>query len=332
MPTARPRRHGTLKDIAAHTGLSVSTVSRALANNPVIPEKTREIVHKAAKELQYRPNALAKALRTRRTNIIGMLVPDIRNPFFAALAAQVQTIAHEKGYSILLQHLGDSQTQLDRSLDLLVSLQVDGIIAVPYLHDGQLISRIVDQGVPVVAVDRTTTADIPAVTADPTRGITDALTHLNSLSDARLGFIAGPDFASTALLRLEVAQKAAQALGHEIAVEVGNYRVDDGKRATQALLAQGLNAILCSNAASTLGALTAVREAKLEVGKDVALVGFDHSDIYEVYNPPIATVDQHIDQISTTAFEQIHTLIQSGKAQSVQIETTFVPRDSARLN
>lgn len=331
MPTARPRRHGTLKDIAAHTGLSVSTVSRALANNPVIPEKTRVIVHKAAKELQYRPNALAKALRTRRTNIIGMLVPDIRNPFFASLAAEVQKVAQEKGYSILLQHLGDGETQLERTLDLLVSLQVDGIIAVPHLQDGEIISRIVDQGVPVVAVDRTTAADIPAVTADPTRGITDAITHLKSLNDARLGFIAGPDNASTALLRLEATQKAAKALGCDVAVEVGNYRVDDGKRATQALLAKGVNAILCSNAACTLGALTAVREAKLEVGKDVAIVGFDHADIYEVYDPPIATVDQHIEQISAAAFEQIHLLIQSGKATSVQIDTTFVPRDSARL-
>lgn len=331
MSTASPRKHGTLKDIAAHTGLSVSTVSRALANNPVIPDRTREIVQKAAKELRYRPNALAKALRTRRTNTIGVLVPDIRNAFCASLATEIQAQAHAKGFSILLQHLGEDVTQIDRYLDILVSHQVEGIIAVPEIHDADLINQIIDHGVPLVTIGHTTFTGIPAISVDPTRGISQALAHLCSLPNSRIGFVAGPDSETASASRLQAVLDVAAQLNCTVEVASSGLSFDGGKRACGVLLEKGVNAILCADAVSTIGALASIREAGLEVGKDVALIGFEHCDLFEVYTPPIATVDQHIHQISAAAFAQIHSLIQSARAQSEQIETSFIMRASAAL-
>ena len=124
----------TLKDIAELTGLSVSTVSRALSRNPVIPAPTREIVEKAAAELKYRPNAQARALRNARTNIIGVLVPDIQNPFFSTLAASIHKAAYENGFSMLLSHTDEKPDRLNRALEMLGRQRGDGIIVVPHIQ------------------------------------------------------------------------------------------------------------------------------------------------------------------------------------------------------
>ena len=332
MAESRPRKRGTLKDIAEKTGLSVSTVSRALSENPVIPERTREVVRQAARELDYRPNALAKALRTQRSNIIGVLVPDIRNPFFANLAAGIQRAANDKGYFILLNHLGDDESQLAASIEMLSSQQVDGLIVVPYAQSNQALNSIIEAGVPVITVDRETEFAVPSVTADPLPGIREALTHLAGLPHARVGFVSGPESASTARARLRAVEQVALELGIEVLVECGNYRVDEGEKAAAALLAQGVNAVLTSDLMSTIGTSEALNKAEGHLGKDFALVGFDEISFFHLFDPPIAVVDQHVECIAKEAFDQLYALIQHKPARNVVLPTSFINRASANLS
>lgn len=179
-PWRRRRQSITLKDIAADTGLSISTVSRALARNPVIPESTRSIVEEAASRLNYRPNAQAKALRSQKSNTIGIVLPNIRNPYFNQLASAIQEAASLKGYCCMMANSAESPELINSALDILNSQQVDGIIVVPHIQSAQQITAITEQGTPIVAADRTVThSAVPSVTSDPLPAMKEALRMLS---------------------------------------------------------------------------------------------------------------------------------------------------------
>ena len=324
----------TLKDIAELTGLSVSTVSRALSRNPVIPAPTREIVEKAAAELKYRPNAQARALRNARTNIIGVLVPDIQNPFFSTLAASIHKAAYENGFSMLLSHTDEKPDRLNRALEMLGRQRVDGIIVVPHIQSARATLELHDSGMPIVAADRLSPHSIiPSVTADAVPGITDALMALSALPNAKIGYLAGPQDTSTGQERLNLVKEISKEMGLEPpTIFFGGYQELAGFEGTIDLLEQGVNCILAGDTMMTMGAVEALQEKNLKIGKHVALVGYDDTQLFRLQNPPLSVIEQNVTLIGKKAFEMLYDYITLEKApKSMKIPSIYRGRGSTML-
>ena len=228
----------TLKDIAAEVGVSISTVSRALADHPAIPQKTKQRVLKAAQKLNYRPNAQARALRNSKTNTIGLVIPNLFNPYFAELAAAVQNAAIDAGLYTLLGISNDDPKGLIQAVEIMQHQRVDGIIAVPHIGTEKELTALAKQNVPLVLVDRELDI-VPAtsVSTDPAEGIKAAVSMLVTGGHESIGYLAGPQDTSTGVDRLEAFRSAFDSLGIEqYPLLLGGYVEEQGYVGTQALL------------------------------------------------------------------------------------------------
>ncbi|ANE03810.1 LacI family DNA-binding transcriptional regulator [Corynebacterium crudilactis] len=320
------KRATTLKDIAHATQLSVSTVSRALANNASIPESTRLRVIEAAQKLNYRPNAQARALRKSRTDTIGVIIPNIENPYFSSLAASIQKVAREAGVSTILSNSEENPELLGQTLAIMDDQRLDGIIVVPHIQSEDQVSDLINRGVPVVLADRSfANASIPSVTSDPVPGMTEAVDLLVA-ADVQLGYLAGPQDTSTGQLRLNTFEKLCVERGIiGAAVYYGGYRQESGYDGIKVLIEQGANAIIAGDSMMTIGALLAIHEMNLKIGEDVQLIGFDNNPIFRLQNPPLSIIDQHVQEMGRRSFEMLQKLI---AGESVQ-ESVVIP---TRLN
>lgn len=331
----RQRQSTTLKDIAAETGFSISTVSRALAHNPVIPESTRTIVAETAKRLNYRPNAQAKALRNQKTNLIGVLLPNICNPYFNTLAFEIQQAARAKGYSTILSNTDESPIVLNSALDTMNSQQIDGIIVVPHIQSAEKITELADSGIPIVAADRSVLGgSVPSVTSDPLPAMKEAIRLLSLNSQAKIGYLAGPQDTSTGRVRLEAITSIKEDLRIPSPdVYFGGYHYDAGRAGTLELLDRGVNSILTGDMMMAVGALSAIYSRKLKIGKDVALIGFDNAAVFTLQESPLTVIDQQVEAIGQKAFEMLYSIMKNDATpESVVIPTVLKVRDSHTLS
>ena len=324
------KRATTLKDIAQLTELSVSTVSRALTHNSSIPESTRRRVTAAAEQLNYRPNAQARALRKSRTDTIGLIIPDIGNPYFAALTASIQRAARDAGVSTTLATSEEDPELLDRTLAVMDDQRLDGIIVVPHLRSGQQILEVQARGVPIVLLDRTLPgSSIPSVTSDPVPGLTQAV-ELLTAGEVRLGYLSGPQDTSTGRSRLNAFEQLC--LDHKltgVCVYYGGYRPEAGEEGMRVLLSQGADAIIAGDTMMTIGALRTIHAMKLRPGRDLQFIGFDDNALFQLQNPPLSVISQHPDLMGREAFRILRSLIDGGPAPgSVLIPTTLHQRGS----
>ena len=211
----------TLRDIARACGVSVSTVSRALANNPAIAEKTRVAIQATAKKLDYRPNAQARALKNSRTDAIGVVVPSLINPFFSAMTAAIEDEANKAGYATIITSSGESTPKITEAVEALRARQVDGIIAVPHAESVDML-ELVARSTPLLFIDRYIPGcAIPAVISNSAPGIKAALEALASRGHKKVGYLAGPQTTSTGLERLKEFQRFSEDLGMEEIIHHG---------------------------------------------------------------------------------------------------------------
>lgn len=324
------KRATTLKDIARLTQLSVSTVSRALSNSSSIPETTRRRVAEAAAELNYRPNAQARALRKSRTDTIGVIIPDIENPFFSALAASIQRAAREVGISTILANSEENPELLNRTLEMMDDQRLDGIIVVPHIRSEEKIGELISRGVPVVLADRSfRSGEIPSVTSDPVPGLTAAMELLTE-SEVHLGYLSGPQDTSTGRLRLDTFEQLCLDRGLTgVSVYYGGYRPEAGREGMKVLISQGADAVIAGDTMMTIGALQAVHEMNLKLGRDIQLIGFDDNSVFRLQNPPLSVINQHADVMGARAFAILHRIIDGHRApESVLIPTSLHVRGS----
>ncbi len=322
---AGKKRATTLKDIAEVTQLSVSTISRALSNNASIPESTRQRVIDAAERLNYRPNAQARALRKSQTDTIGLIVPNIENPYFASLAAAVQKQARSAGVSTILTNSEENPELLNQTLDVMDDQRLDGIIVVPHFQTEQKAKELADRGVPIVLADRTFNhTNLPSVTSDPIPGMTAAVDLLTA-ADVSLGYLSGPQDTSTGRQRLGAFEDLCINRGITgVSVYYGGYRQESGYEGVKVLLEQGANAIIAGDSMMTIGALMAIHEMDLKIGEDLQLIGFDDNPIFRLQNPPLTIIDQHVADMGRTAFDLLQRIIAGDKERkSVRIPTTL---------
>ncbi|GAA1425673.1 LacI family DNA-binding transcriptional regulator [Corynebacterium durum] len=321
----------TLKDIAAEVGVSISTVSRALADHPAIPQKTKQRVLKAAQKLNYRPNAQARALRNSKTNTIGLVIPNLFNPYFAELAAAVQNAAIDAGLYTLLGISNDDPKGLIQAVEIMQHQRVDGIIAVPHIGTEKELTALAKQNVPLVLVDRELDI-VPAtsVSTDPAEGIKAAVSMLVTGGHESIGYLAGPQDTSTGVDRLEAFRSACGSFGiDQYPMLLGGYVEEQGYVGTQELLKLGVSAIIAGDSMMTVGALRACHEHRLTPGFDIALVGFDDFPVFQLQNPPLTIINQHVSTMGAKAFEELHKLLRGDSAQhKIKLPTTLIVRGS----
>ena len=284
----------TIEDVAARSGVSTATVSRVMSGSVPARPETRERVLAAARELDYRPSRVARALKRQETLTLGLVVTDITNPFFPQIVRAVEGAAHERGYGILLANGGDEAARELEHLDLLIERRVDGIIIVSSRMTRRHAERLSHSTVPVVLVNDTIAGSgLPTVTTAHRHGARMATEHLVALGHRRIAHIGAPaDQAAAAQRRLGV-RDAMRAAGLEDPVlAVGDGGVEGGARAVRPLIEAGVTGIVAYNDLTAIGALRALRRARVAVPETMSVIGFDDIDLAAWTDPPLTTVRQ----------------------------------------
>lgn len=324
----------TLKDVALAAGVAVSTASRALAGNPVVAKSTRDRVLYYATEMNYRPNAQARALRNSKSHIIGVIIPSLVNPYFAAMADAIQHQASIAGYSTIISSTSEDPDQFIDSLHVLADQRVDGILVVPYSGTEESLATIADAGTPVVLVDR----ELPgtqhvSVASDPHEGIAAAVAHLVEQGHRQIGYLSGPMSTSTGQSRYDEFLRACAHHGLENQpIYHGGYDRINGVEGTTELLEQGVSAIIAGDTMMSIGALEACHSTAIKIGEDLALIGFDDQPVLRLQANPISVIDQQVGTMGRTALELLLELM-AGKdpPPSILIPTHFIVRSSSNF-
>ncbi|TKK89278.1 LacI family transcriptional regulator [Herbidospora galbida] len=254
----------TIYQVAAHAGVSAATVSRVINGNRVSPETERK-VRAAMAELSFTPSRAARRLRGRDSEVIALIIPDVENPFFTALARGVENRARTGGYSVVLCNTDDDPEREQTYMDIALAEHMAGVLIAP--ADGASdVQKLIEHGVPVVAVDRSLhRPDVDAVTVDNRAGGRVAAEALLAAGFSRVACITGPQSVETAQLRMEGWRQATAWPGDRL-LRYADYRVDGGRAAMRDLLAlhEPPDAVVVANNLMAAGALDVLRERGLE--------------------------------------------------------------------
>lgn len=298
----------TIYEIAERVGVSPATVSRALSGKGYVRKELREKILQVAKEMDYHPNTLARSLVTGQSFIIGLVLPDITNPFFPAIARGVEDVAHRNGYNVILCNTDGSARKEADYLGLLRSKRVDGVIFTTSQVATRHVRQLVDSDIPVVLADRRMNVDCDFVVVDSIEGAYKATSHLIGLGHSAIGLITGPQKVTTSAERIEGYSRALRdhhiVMREELICE-GDYKENSGYRHTKKLL--GLSsrptAIFACNDLMAMGALAALEEKGIRVPEEVAVVGYDDIPFASVVRPRLTTVVQPKYEIGSIACE-----------------------------
>jgi LacI family transcriptional regulator, galactose operon repressor len=299
----------TIYDVARLAGVSTATVSRALNGTAQIAPATREAIDAAVAQLGYRPNSIARSLVTKSTQTIALLLPDISNPFYAALVSGIQEYALAHDHTMLLCTTEGDPEREEQYLQLLRDKQVDGALVDGLVLPSDRIARFVRDGFPIVCLDRDIDSSaIPLVQVDNRLGGRLATEHLLGLGHRRIAHVTGAPALHISEDRLAGYQEALRDDGidpHPSLVEPGTFTEDGGHRAAKALLRRDphVTAIFAANDLSAVGALNALAELRRRVPEDVSVVGFDDLRLASYTSPPLTTVRQPAEGIARLATE-----------------------------
>ncbi|MCT4618237.1 MAG: LacI family transcriptional regulator [Marinisporobacter sp.] len=286
----------TIKDIAKKLGISYTTVSRALNRKPQVNEETMEKIIEEAKKMGYQPNALARGLVKKYTKTLGLIIPDITNPYFPEIARGVEDAARKEGYNVLLCNTNWDQAQEEAYLKILQEKRVDGIIMKAVLDNDENLFH--HMNTPLVLLNsRSHEGNYNYVEIDNVRGGFLAAEHLIQSGYKRIGFIGGTTRSYSNNQRME---------GYKLALKRYHYPVDEGiilngefnTKSGYDLMKKLLklknppDAIFAGNDVIALGALYCVQEAKLNIPEDFGVVGFDHVDFAKIPQIQLSTIKQ----------------------------------------
>lgn len=289
------RRRVTIDDVAKLAGVSYQTVSRVINNKPYVSAVTKQRVQEVIADTGYRPSPIARSLATARTATIGLIVPDISNPYFSAIARGVEQVAYANGYSVLLCNTGEDAS---RELEVLLTLDeryVDGVIACGLRQEEAPLQEALGQFPAAVMVNRHfADGAIPAVIVDDVLGGYLATKHLLELGHTAVAFAAGPTTSYSGARRLQGYEQALAEAGIERKVSWVQHcppTVIGGEAVARSLLTNQpeLSAIFCYNDLVAIGALRNCTAVGRRVPEDVAIVGYDDITMAALMSPPLTT-------------------------------------------
>lgn len=277
------------RDVARVAGVSVSTVSRALSRPDDVAPETREKVLATARGMGYRPNAAARSLITGLTGNIGLVVPDLENPFFASITKGVQSRARAAGYAVFIAD-SDEDPSLEAELARNLAKQVDGLVMCSPRAPEALVAEL-GRECTMVLVNRRC-GDIPAVTVDNREGVRQALVHLRALGHREIAYAGGPAGSWSNGERLQAFLDVGAEHADTRLVDLGHFQpyVSGGVAAADVAIASGATAVLAYNDVVAFGLLERLRQRGVRVPDDMSVVGTDNIAVSSLTSPALTTV------------------------------------------
>ncbi|WP_235921393.1 LacI family DNA-binding transcriptional regulator [Lentzea tibetensis] len=318
-----------MRDVAQHAGVSTATVSRVLNGHAAPTQATRTRVLAAIDELGYRPNALARSLRTTSTKTLGLVISDLLNPFFAEIARAVEDEARSHGYCVVIGNADENAEQEATYVRTLLDRRVDGLLLCPATDDPSLVREVVAGGVPLVLLDRTVRgATCPVVRADGADALTQLARRLVGAGHTRIGVIAGPADTSTGRERLDAFAAALGPLLSQDLVVHGDFRQDSGSQAAAVLVERNATALVAMDNLMGLGALAELRRAGLRVPDDVAVAVYDDQPWFPLVDPPVTVIAQPTVEMGRAAARSLLALVNGDQPEDVHLSARLVVRAS----
>jgi len=328
----------TIRDVARRAGVAVSTASLALNGKPNVSPEVARRVRRAALELGYKPNAVARSLKTRRTQLISLVVADVTNPFFSAMARGAEEALSRRGYSLIICNTDEDAAKEAQLLDVCLHKKVDGVLLVPTGEQHAAIRALAEESRPLVLLDRLAPwMDADAVLSDNIGGAYAATQHLIETGHRRIGLIAGHVLVSAIRERVAGHVRALRDHGirrnKELTVWAGHTSRGGYEACLELLkLEPPPTAIFSANNLMVRGAMIAVRELGLTWPDDVSLIGFDDFEEAELVTPPVTAVAQQPFQMGLRAGELLLDRLERGNSpterRQLRLETSLVHRGS----
>ena len=336
------KKKTTLKDIAAVLKISTAAVSKALNNDSRISLKTKEAVKKVAKELDYQPNHLASALRKGKSNLVGVIVPRTNSNFFSSVIQNMEEVLNKEGYNIIITQSNESYKKECESIDTLLFTQVDGIIASMANETVQLdyYEKIKSKGIPLLLFDRgENDLNVDYIGIDDYASSHMIVEHLIEQGCKRIAHIGG--YRHTRIFNnrirgyMDAIKKHDLPLDDELLIESSLTKEDGREKMIQLLaLPKRPDAVYIASDYAALGALQVLKEKKIDIPNDIALVGFGNEPFTAMVSPSITTVNQHsskIGKLAALAFlKHIKTSILKQTLNKIILDAELIIRDSSK--
>lgn len=332
-------RAPTLRDVAKEAGVHPATASRALnpATRGLVKDATADRVIRVATGLGYRPNAIARSLKTARSSSIGMLIPDLTNPLIPPIVRGIEDVLTPVGFSAWLANTDNDPDREAAHVSAMRSRHVDGLIVATARLEHPLLDQLAAEGMPMVLINRRLArTDIPSVTADEATGIALGINHLVALGHRRIAHLAGWQTVSTGVIRLRAYREAMREHGLDddpkLVGMCNAYSEAEGARALGELLDAGVEftAVVASNDLLALGAYDALEARGLRCPDDVSVVGFNDMPFMDKLRPPLTTVHiPHYDIGAEAARMLLEALREPTRSpRSVLLPLALVERES----
>lgn len=337
---AKKKGRGKGKDIlqvAERAGVSPATVSRVTNGRSTVDKKLAGRVWKAIEELGYTPNPQARALVSGRSRTLGLLISAITNPFFPELIQSFEQIAAENDYEVMVGAADHDRKHAAIFIRRLVQRRVEGVAVMTFRSEPHLVDELIANDIPLVSIEESMGSPLSRVLeVDYAQGIGEAVEHLFGLGHRRIGFASGPLRHLTNVRRKAAFEQAAQAVGlasDAAPVFVGEHTFEGGMEAAEHFVAMPdrPTAIVCSNDLMAVGVLRGLAKLKIEIPREMSVIGFDDIHLAEFANPPLSTVRMSREELARSAFAALKHM-HEGKAdrepKAIRIATRLVLRES----
>jgi LacI family transcriptional regulator len=325
-----------MDDVARAANVSVTTVSHVLNGTRKVKPETEKLVRQAIREVGYIQNSLARSLAMSATSTIGVAIPTFSNHYFVDIVRSIESECMKNGLMMLFSDTHDDPDQELKIVQAFHQRRVDGVVLAP-ADDGRLgsLAYLRENRIPTVIVDHLLSQGFDQVGLKNKQAAQELITHLIAHGHTRIGFVSGAAWNSTSTERLEGYLSALRAAGLPFAPELvccGESAIEPARIATQRLLALDPRptAIMTSNNLMTIGAMHALREANVEVPREMAFVAFDDFDWADLFNPRLTVVAQPLEKIGAKALSLLIKRIASpeGSRQTLRLSPALVIRNS----
>lgn len=324
----------TIKDVARRAKVSTATVSRVLNDHPSIAREARQRVHDAVEELGYRPNAIARSLRTTNTSTLGLVLSDASDPYITDLARAIEEEARSAGYSVVIGNSDGRFEQQEQYVRTLFEHRVDGLLIVPTPGGSPMVREVAGRGDHVVLVDRGISGvDGPLVQVNGTGAVHDLVDHLVSLGHRRIGAIVGAQGTSTGRERHAAFRAALEARGVPYRDELmafGGMRQETGQAAAAELLDQPEppSVVFADGNPAGLGAFEEFKARGLDVPADIGLAVFDDLPWFPLLDPPLTAISQPTAELGRAAVRLLLARTRGQQMRPPELRAHLIPRRS----
>jgi LacI family transcriptional regulator len=324
---ARKEKKLDIRDVARNARVSIATVSRTINQVPTVNEELARRVWRAIEDLNFYPNTQARALKSGRSRIFGLILSDITNPFFPELVQGFEDIAVKNGYEILLTSTSYNHTRMELAVRRMLERKVEGVAVMTFGIELPYLNQLADAGVPLVFVDDGPPAPRRALLkVDYLRGIRQGVQHLTALGHQRIAYISGPSQQLSSRLRRTAFLQSMEELN--LAVEPpflveGDHTLEGGVRSARTLLSSSTppSAILCSNDLTAIGLLRTAAQAGLSIPGDLSVIGFDDIHLADFVSPPLTTVRMSRAALAEAAVGALRRLAEASPSDDASVNS-----------